>query len=119
MPENDTWDDLNGQELIDLPQAISGSGSGIYALKVNGHSMVDAMIADGDLIIMEQVASVRNGQMAAVRIRSNHESTLKHFYAVGSKVRLETANSQMKAMTFDSGDVEVLSRVVAVWRYMY
>jgi repressor LexA len=80
--------------------------------------MIDALISDGDLVIMEQVSSVRNGQMAAVRIKSDHESTLKHFYARGSKVRLEPANSQMPAMTFNSDDVEVLSRVVAVWRYM-
>jgi len=118
MPENDTWDDLNGQELVDLPQAILDSGNSIYALKVKGDSMIDALISDGDLVIMEQVSSVRNGQMAAVRIKSDHESTLKHFYARGSKVRLEPANSQMPAMTFNSGDVEVLSRVVAVWRYM-
>lgn len=118
MPENDTWSDLSGSELIDLPQAITGTGDGVYALKVRGESMIDALISDGDLVIMEQAASVRNGQMAAVRIKSDNTTTLKHFYSEGSRTRLEPANSQMQAMTFDSGDIEVVSRVVAVWRYM-
>ena len=118
MPENDTWADLTGQELIDLPQAIVGPGDNLYALKVRGESMIDALISDGDLFIMEQVSSVRNGQMAAVRIKSDNTTTLKHFYAEGPRVRLEPANSQMEAMTFDSSDVEVVSRVIAVWRYM-
>jgi len=116
MPENDTWSDLSGSELIDLPQSIAGTGQGVYALKVRGESMIDALISDGDMVIMEQVAAVRNGQMAAVRIRSDHSTTLKHFYSEGSRVRLEPANTQMQAMTYPSSDVEVLSRVVAVWR---
>lgn len=116
MPENDTWSDLSGSELIDLPQSIAGTGQGVYALKVRGESMIDALISDGDMVIMEQVAAVRNGQMAAVRIRSDHSTTLKHFYSEGTRVRLEPANTQMQAMTYPSSDVEVLSRVVAVWR---
>ena len=118
MPENDTWSDLSGSELIDLPQAITGTGDGVYALKVRGESMIDALISDGDLVIMEQASSVRNGQMAAVRIKSDNTTTLKHFYSEGPRTRLEPANSQMEAMTFESKDIEVVSRVVAVWRYM-
>ncbi|MDA0595891.1 MAG: transcriptional repressor LexA [Chloroflexi bacterium] len=118
MPENDTWSDLSGSELIDLPQAITGTGDGVYALKVRGESMIDALISDGDLVIMEQASSVRNGQMAAVRIKSDNTTTLKHYYSEGPRTRLEPANSQMEAMTFRSEDIEVLSRVIAVWRYM-
>ncbi|MGA0274793.1 MAG: transcriptional repressor LexA, partial [Dehalococcoidia bacterium] len=95
MPENDTWSDLTGSELIDLPQSIAGTGEGVYALKVRGESMIDALISDGDMVIMEQVAAVRNGQMAAVRVKSDHSTTLKHFYAEGPRVRLEPANTQM------------------------
>ncbi len=118
MPENDTWSDLTGQELIDLPQAIIGPGDGLYALKVRGESMIDALISDGDLIIMEQTSTVRNGQMAAIRIKSENTTTLKHYYAEGPRTRLEPANPLMEAMTFNSEDVEVLSKVVGVWRYL-
>jgi repressor LexA len=118
MPENATRTELSGTALIGLPQAITGTGDGVYALKVRGESMIDALISDGDLVIMEQAASVRNGQMAAVRIKSDNTTTLKHYYSEGPRTRLEPANSQMKAMIFPSNDVEILSRVVAVWRYM-
>ena len=118
MPENDTWSDLSGSELIDLPQAIVGPGDNVYALKVRGESMIDALISDGDLVIMEQASSVRNGQMAAVRIKSDNTTTLKNFYSEGPRTRLEPANSQMDAMTFPSNDIEVLSKVLAVWRYL-
>ena len=118
MPENDTWSDLSGSELIDLPQAIVGPGDNVYALKVRGESMIDDLITDGDLVIMEKASTVRNGQMAAVRIKSENTTTLKHFYSEGPRIRLEPANSQMNAMTFPSDDVEVLSKVVAVWRYL-
>ena len=90
----------------------------VYALKVRGESMIDALISDGDLVIMEQASSVRNGQMAAVRIKSDNTTTLKNFYSEGPRTRLEPANSQMDAMTFPSNDVEVLSKVLAVWRYL-
>ena len=118
MPENDTWSDLSGSELIDLPQAITGTGEGVYALKVRGESMIDALMSDGDLVIMAQAASVRNGQMPAVRIKSDNTTTLKHFSSEGTRTRLEPANSQMEAMMFASSDIEVVSRVVAVWRYL-
>ena len=118
MPENDTWSDLSGSELIDLPQAIVGPGDNVYALKVRGESMIDDLITDGDLVIMEKASTVRNGQMAAVRIKSDNTTTLKNFYSEGPRIRLEPANSQMNAMTFPSDDVEVLSKVVAVWRYL-
>ena len=118
MPENDTWSDLSGSELIDLPQAIVGPGDNVYALKVRGESMIDDLITDGDLVIMEKASTVRNGQMAAVRIKSDNSTTLKNFYSEGPRIRLEPANSQMSAQIFPSDDVEVLSKVVAVWRYL-
>ena len=118
MPENDTWSDLSGSELIDLPQAIVGPGDNVYALKVRGESMIDDLITDGDLVIMEKASTVRNGQMAAVRIKSDNSTTLKNFYSEGPRIRLEPANSQMSAQIFPSDDVEVLSKVIAVWRYL-
>ena len=118
MPENDTWSDLSGSELIDLPQAIIGPGDNVYALKVRGESMIDDLITDGDLVIMEKASTVRNGQMAAVRIKSDNSTTLKNFYSEGPRIRLESANSQMSAQIFPSDDVEVLSKVIAVWRYL-
>ncbi|MDA0676634.1 MAG: transcriptional repressor LexA, partial [Chloroflexi bacterium] len=94
LPQSDTWSD-HGIEQIDLPQAVVGRGSGVYALKVKGESMIDALIGDGDLVIMESTHSVRDGQMAAVRLIQEDETTLKYFFPEGNRVRLQPANSQM------------------------
>jgi repressor LexA len=117
LPQSDAWTDA-GLEQIDLPQAIVGRGDGVYALKVKGDSMIDALIGDGDLVIMESTNQVRNGQMAAVRLVDEDATTLKYFYPEGSRVRLQPANSQMEPIYCDAANVEVMSRVLAVWRYM-
>jgi repressor LexA len=80
--------------------------------------MIDALIADGDLVIMEQTSRVENGQTAAVRLKLEEETTLKRFYREGDMVRLQPENSQMDPIMCDASNVEVLSRLVAVWRYI-
>ncbi len=117
LPQSDTWSDP-GIEQIDLPQAVVGRGDSVYALKVKGDSMIDALIGDGDLVIMESTEQVGNGQMAAVRLVNEDETTLKYFYPEGNRVRLQPANSQMDPIFADASNVEVMSRVLAVWRYM-
>ena len=117
LPTAETWASAADLESIDLPQPIVGREEGLYALNVRGESMIDALIADGDLVIMQQTSSVPNGEMAAVRISPDDETTLKRFYAEGPVVRLQPENSQMDPITVDADKVEVLSRVVAVWRY--
>ena len=116
LPQAESWAE-EAQETIELPQAITGRGDNLYALRVKGESMIDALIGDGDLVIMEQAEAVENGQMAAVRLKLEEETTLKRFYAEGSVVRLQPANTQMSAFTVPADDVEVLSRLVAVWRF--
>ena len=117
LPQSDTWSDP-GIEQIDLPQAVVGRGDSVYALKVKGDSMIDALIGDGDLVIMESTSHVRDGQMAAVRLVAEDETTLKYFFPEGRQVRLQPANSQMAPIYASSDNVEVMSRVLAVWRYM-
>lgn len=117
LPTAESWAE-EAQETIELPQAIAGRGDGVYALRVKGNSMIDALIGDGDLVIMEAARSVENGQMAAVRLKLEEETTLKRFYAEGSTVRLQPANTQMTALTVPAENVEVLSRLVAVWRFL-
>ena len=116
LPTAESWAE-EAQETIELPQAIAGRGDGVYALRVKGNSMIDALIGDGDLVIMEAARSVQNGQMAAVRLKLEEETTLKRFYAEGPKVRLQPANTQMAPLIVQAENVEVLSRLVAVWRF--
>ena len=117
LPTAETWASTADLESIDLPQPIAGREEGLYALNVRGESMIDALIADGDLVIMKQANSVPNGEMAAVRISPDDETTLKRFYSEGPVVRLQPENSSMEPIMVAADKVEVLSRVVAVWRY--
>lgn len=118
LPTTDSLSAIEAQETVDLPQSITGSGEKLYALRVKGESMIDALIGDGDLVIMEQTSRVENGQMAAVRLKLEDETTLKRVYREGGKVRLQPENSQMEAIVCDAANVEVLSRLVAVWRFL-
>ena len=75
-------------------------------------------VDDGDLVVMESVKTVADGEMAAVRLKRDEETTLKRFYAEGPTVRLQPANSTMEPLRVSADDVEVIGKVVAVWRYL-
>jgi len=117
LPTAESWG-AESNEIIDLPQAIIGAGDNVYALRVRGESMIDALIGDGDLVVMEETRQVENGQMAAVRLKIEDETTLKRVYVEGKYVRLQPANTQMRPLRVPAENVEILSRLLAVWRYV-
>jgi repressor LexA len=78
--------------------------------------MVDALINDGDIVLMRYVNTVDNGDMAAVWLKSEKEATLKKFYAEGTRVRLQPANSTMKPIYAQASNVEIQGRVIGVLR---
>jgi len=91
--------------------------SGDYALKVTGDSMVEAMIQDGDVVIMRPVKDpqgIREGTIVAARVESG--TTLKSFYRQGNQVQLKPANPNYPVMEFPAELVDVQGRLVAVWR---
>lgn len=103
---------------IELTRDIVKDASNIYALEVQGDSMIDALIHDGDIVLMRHQERVENGELAAVWLRSREETTLKRFYLEGSQVRLQPANPTMKPMFFPAEEVEVMGRVVCVIRQL-
>ncbi|MCK5577813.1 MAG: repressor LexA, partial [Dehalococcoidales bacterium] len=80
--------------------------------------MMDALINDGDMVLMHHVNAVDNGEMAAVWLKSEREATLKKFYAERGRIRLQPANSQMKPIYASPDNVEVQGRVIAVIRQL-
>lgn len=91
--------------------------SGDYALKVTGDSMVEAMIQDGDVVIMRPVKDpqgIREGTIVAARVESG--TTLKSFHRQGNQVQLKPANPDYPVMEFPADLVDVQGRLVAVWR---
>tara|TARA_B100001029_G_scaffold179466_1_gene189089 strand:+ start:17404 stop:18051 length:648 start_codon:yes stop_codon:yes gene_type:complete len=117
MVEDSRWD-VDELESIDLPDNFSYIEDKIFALKVSGYSMVDALIGDGDTIILKKTNKALNGEMVAAKINSENETTLKRIFIEGNNTRLQPENPLMDSMYFPSKDVSILGKVVAVWRYM-
>jgi len=111
---------LMGDETIELTRGILGDPTGLYALQVEGNSMIDALVHDGDIVVMRYQRRVENGEMAAVWLKEREEVTLKRFYQEeGGRVRLQPANPTMLPIYVDDPrQVEVQGRVVMVIRQL-
>jgi repressor LexA len=103
---------------IELTRDIVKDETGIYALEVQGESMIDALIHDGDIVLMRHQQMVENGELAAVWLRDQEETTLKRFYLEGKQVRLQPANPMMGPMYYPATNVEVMGKVLCVIRQM-
>jgi len=89
----------------------------LFALKVQGDSMIDAMINDGDIVILKSTTEARNGEMVAVWLPANNETTLKYFYKEKEGFRLQPANPTMKPITYGKNEpLEIKGKVVMVIR---
>jgi repressor LexA len=91
----------------------------LFALEVDGDSMIDAMVNDGDIVIMKRTQDARNGEMVAVWLTDKDETTLKYFYRENGKVRLQPANPTMKPIYIDDPNtVKIQGKVVMVMRQL-
>jgi repressor LexA len=106
------------RETIELTEDIVTRRAGIYALRVKGNSMIDALVNDGDIVVLEQSRSADNGDMVAAWIKDREETTLKRFYSENGQVRLQPANPTMAPIFLDPDNIEVQGRVIAVIRSM-
>jgi repressor LexA len=103
-------------ERLDLSQSLFASNC--YALRVNGDSMIDAHIADGDLVVMQPVAeprNLKNGTIVAAQVEGEG-TTLKRFYLKGQQVILEAANAAYEPIKVPAYRVSVQGALVGVWR---
>lgn len=103
-------------DYIEIGRELVGRNESVFALHVKGDSMIDALVNDGDIVVLEQAATAENGDMVAAWIKDREETTLKRFYQEGARVRLQPANPTMEPLYLDAGDVEIQGRVVAVIR---
>lgn len=88
----------------------------LYALAVKGTSMIDALIDDGDIVIIQPARQAANGEMVVAWLKGEEEATLKKYYLEGDTVRLQPANSQMRPIYCAAREVEVKGKVVSVIR---
>jgi repressor LexA len=110
---------FGSDEAIELTRDLVGTTEGLFALQVKGDSMVDAMVRDGDIVVMRREPEWRNGDMVAVWLKDKEETTLKHIYREGPRVRLQPANPTMKPIVIeDPATLEVQGKVMLVVRQM-
>ncbi len=110
----ETYDDV--QEKLDLSDVLKKKG--VFALTVNGDSMIDAQIAHGDMVLMEPVKdsySVRNGDIVSA-MAPGLGTTLKYFFKKNNKISLEAANPNYEAIVLDYDQVSIQGKLLAVWR---
>lgn len=118
VPTPDTWNVAATSETLEIPRELTGNRENVYALRVKGTSMIDALINDGDIVLMQYVSSIENGEMAAVWLKTDKEATLKKVYVESDRVRLQPANSEMLPIYADRDNVEIQGKVIAVIRQL-
>jgi repressor LexA len=92
----------------------------LFALEVQGDSMIDAMINEGDIVIMKRAQDAANGEMVAVWLDDKKETTLKYFYRENGKIRLQPANPTMKPIYVENpSQLQIQGKVVMVVRQLW
>jgi repressor LexA len=117
VPAADTWDSV-AVETLELPWELTRAKEKVYALKVRGTSMIDALINDGDLVIMQQVNTAEDGDTVAAWLKAEREITLKKLYRERGRLRLQPANLQMQPIYTDPDNVEIQGKVIGVIRQL-
>jgi len=115
IPSADTWT-TTPEEIIEVPQYLTGGLERLYALRVKGTSMIDALIDDGDIVLMQRANTVEHGEMAAVWLRTEQEVTLKKVYREPGRIRLEPANKLMRVIYIRPENIEIQGKIVGVLR---
>ena len=104
--------DASTSESIEVAPEMVGDRENVFALRVKGMSMIDALVSDGDVVILEPPEAARDGDMVAVWLKNEQEVTLKKIFREGDRVRLQPANETMQPIYTDAGNVEVQGRVI-------
>ena len=110
----ETFSDVS--ENLDLSEVLKKRD--VFALMVNGDSMIDACIADGDMVLMEPVKdnySIRNGDIVSALVPGSG-TTLKYFFRKGNVISLQPANEKYEAIELDFDQVILQGKLLAVWR---
>ena len=109
---------IDDDDYIGVPQhMLSGfDESEVFALTVRGDSMIDAMIQDGDIVILRRQTTAENGEMVAAWLPEVSETTLKHFYRESDNIRLQPANEAYDPIYVHPANCEIKGKVLSVMR---
>ena len=107
-------------DMIEIPNSLlyGVDQHEVFALRVKGHSMIDAMIQDGDTVILRSTKTAKDGDMVAVWLDERGETTLKYFYNEGERIRLQPAHPTMDAIYVDPAHCQVQGKVLSILRHI-
>lgn len=103
----------NPSEEFTLPTYLIPKGKEVFALNVNGESMINAGIHDGDIVIIERQNTAHNGEIV-VAMNDDNEVTLKTFYKEKDHIRLQPENDTMDPIILDN--VSILGKAIGLYR---
>ena len=109
-------DAVETDETVCVPADMVRDREVTFALRVQGDSMVEDLVDDGDILIIERRLEALRGQMAIIHLRDRSEATLKRIYPEGERVRLQPAHPTMPPFYAKARDVQVQGQVVAIIR---
>ena len=114
-----TDNESNAVEIARSLLPAKEKGDNLFALEVKGDSIIDAMINDGDIVVLRPANDARNGEMVAVWLPRDNEATLKYFFREKDRYRLQPANPTMKPIFIKKSEpLEIKGKVVMVIRKM-
>ncbi len=117
VASQESWASAEPVDTLELPEGFLGkSQKNVYALRVKGTSMIDALVDDGDVVVVQPVDSIQDGDMVVAWLQTEKEVTLKRLYREGDLIRLQPANSTMSPIYVDPENLEVHGKVVGVLR---
>ena len=120
VPTNVDFGSFTPEDSVEIATSLMPAkekGKELFALQVQGESMIDAMINDGDIVILKPTQDARNGEMVAVWLSDRNETTLKYYYKEKDGYRLQPANPTMKPIMLKKTEaLEIKGKVVMVIR---
>jgi repressor LexA len=101
-------------ESVEVPRSFVRKEDQTFALRVQGRSMIDEGIFDGDIILVQKQSSANNGDIVVAVVEN--EATVKKYFSQKGQIELRPANSEMKSLWFLPGQVRLEGKVVALIR---
>lgn len=103
----------NVEEFVPVPNSAASPDDQLFILIIDGDSMIEAGILDGDHVIVKQQNTAENGEIV-VAMTEDHEATVKRFYKEKDHIRLQPENASMKPLIFEN--VSILGKVIGLYR---
>jgi repressor LexA len=115
VPGGDTFT-LDPEDVIEVSERVTRGRQNVFALRVKGQSMIDALINDGDIVFLEATDRAENGDVVAAWLKREQETTLKKYYHEGDRIRLQPMNQSMAPIYTSADNVAIQGRLIHVER---